>query len=258
MTNKTKTLIAFTLLTIILYLLFGKPQTQPQSYHEFADTWGFLNIQNFFNVASNLVYLVVGLMGMYYLHDNWQNKETFANPNEAIPFYVLFLGSVLLAFGSAFYHMAPDNITLMADRFTMTVGFMGALSFIIAERIDLKWGLKLLPVLLVIGIVSVIYWIHPEMQVPPQVGDLKPYILVQALSLLLILIIYFLYPAKYSHGKYILYGLGLYASAKVLEIFDKQIYDVLGTGFSGHSLKHIASGLGVYLLLKYIQKRKAL
>jgi hypothetical protein len=256
LSNKTKGLIAFTLLVIISYLWLGAPQHQPQSYHSFADTLSLFGLPNFFNVTSNIGFLIVGLMGMYYLHDNWQVKEKFKNPNEAIAFYVVFLGSVLLAFGSGFYHTAPDNITLMADRFTMTVGFMGALSFIIIERIDLKWGLKLMPILLVIGIASVIYWITPEML--GGVGELKPYILVQGLSLALIFVIYFLYPPTYSHGKFILYALGFYVLAKILEVFDQIIYDTLGVGLSGHSLKHIASAVGVYYILKYIQQRKAL
>lgn len=254
--NRTKGLVLFTAIISISYLVFGASQSQSPAYHLFADDNPLFNIEKFFNVASNLVYLIAGLSGLYYLHDNWGNKHIFVEANEAIPFYVLFLGAVFLAFGSGLYHLNPENITLSLDRLTMTIGFMGALSFIICERISLKWGLRLLPILLVVGIGSVAYWIAPELT--GQTGDLKPYYLVQGLSLLLILVITLLYPAKYTEAKYIFIALGLYVLAKVFEGFDQQLYDALGIGLSGHTLKHIASGVGVYYLLKYLQKRKPL
>ena len=254
--NKTKALILFTFLSVVGFMIYVQPISQDQNYHTFADPRTFLNIPNFFNVITNLAYLVPGALGMYYLQNNWTNKQKFVEPEETIPLYVIFLGSLLLAFGSGFYHLKPDNITLMADRFTMTIGFMAVLSFIISERISVKWGITLLPFLLVLGMASVIYWITPELYF--NVGDLRPYALVQTLSLLLILIIYFLYPAKYSHGKYILYALGLYVVAKFFETCDVEIYESLHQLISGHSLKHLASGLGIYFILKYIQERKTL
>jgi hypothetical protein len=42
--------------------------------------------------------------------------------------------------------------------------------------------------------------------------------------------------------------------AKVFENFDTQIYELLGF-ISGHSLKHMVSAVGVYVLVRTFEKR---
>ena len=48
-----------------------------------------------------------------------------------------------------------------------------------------------------------------------------------------------------------------YLLAKVLEHFDDQIYSMLGF-ISGHSLKHIAAALGLWIVLNCYEKRTIL
>lgn len=254
---KIKWLIGISLVAVLVTIWFVPEWPQRPDYHKFAGDVPHWGIPNFANVASNLAYLIPGLMGLHLVSAKLMDGATFIEPREALPFYVVFAGAVVLAFGSGFYHLAPDNFTLVADRLTMTIGFMGVLSFIIAERIDVGWGLKLLPGLLALGLFSVIVWIFPETRDPASEGDLRFYGLVQYLPLALIPAILCLFPARYSGVKYIWWTLLCYGAAKGFEHWDDEVWGLLEP-LSGHTLKHLISGLGIYLLVLYIQKRRAL
>jgi len=250
---KIKLLIGFSMIVIAATYVFVGPMEQPLSYHDFADKNRHLGIPNFSNVASNLAYLIPGLMGLLLVHAGFSDQKKFIDPLEAMPFYTVFLGSVFLAFGSGYYHLIPNNETLVADRMTMTVGFMAVLAFMIAERISVPWGVKLLPSFLVAGLFSVAYWIYTELQ---GAGDLRLYGLVQFLPLVAIIVMILTFPARYSGVKYIWLALATYAVAKVFEHFDAAVWALTQQLISGHTLKHLVSGLGIYFLVLYIQKRE--
>ena len=253
--GKIKGLIGASLLIILGIFLIVDPDPQPLCYHEFADDIARLWIPNFANVISNIAYLIPGLIGLYLVHGAFMDKKKFIEPGEALPFYVVFLGSVLLAFGSGYYHLIPTNETLVADRLTMTVGFMGVLSFMICERISVKWGLKLLPVLLAIGLFSVVYWIYTEIQIN-LIGDRRLYGIVQFLPLGVIFYMLLAFPARYTGAKYIWLALVAYAVAKAFELLDTEVWQLAHPFISGHTLKHLVSGLGIYFLVLYIEKRR--
>ena len=257
---RIKALIGLSVLAVIG--TFGILDAWPQSphYHDFADKDQHWGIPTFANVISSIAYLIPGLMGLYLVHGAFMDKEKFRDPREALPFYLVFVGAVLLAFGSGFYHLDPNNQTLVADRLTMTVGFMGALGFIIAERLSVKWGLRLLPALLALGLFSVVYWIYTEMQSTPdlRLGDLRLYGLVQYWPLVLIPVILLAFPARYTGVKYIWLALASYAAAKAFEHLDKSkaVWELTQHLVSGHTAKHLVSGLGIYFLVLYIRKRQ--
>lgn len=252
--DKARTLVGLGLLGIVVTFAFFGPIEQPAAYHDFADGNRHFGIPNFANVASNLAYLIPGLMGLYLVHGSFMDKRKFLDPREALAFYLVFIGSVALAFGSGHYHLIPNNETLVADRLTMTLGFMGVLGFVIAERISVKWGLWLLPALLTVGLFSVIYWIYTEMQ---SAGDLRLYGLVQFLPLVAVPVMLLAFPARYSGVKFIWLALGSYAAAKLFEQLDEAIWELTQHLLSGHTLKHLVSGLGIYFLVLYIKKRQA-
>jgi len=51
------------------------------------------------------------------------------------------------------------------------------------------------------------------------------------------------------------YLLLCYLLAKIFEYFDGGIYELLGF-ISGHSLKHMVSALGIYILVRSFEKRE--
>jgi len=241
--------LALAVVVGIAALLF--PRTpQPLSYHDFADRRGWLGIPNFGDVASNILFLVAGLWGLAFLGRK-SSRERFVDARERWPYAIVFLGLLLTAFGSSYYHLAPDNPRLLWDRLPMTVVFMPLVAAMIAERSNPRLGLWLLPVLMAVGIGSVLQWHLSEQR---GVGDLRFYAAVQLYSLLALLVALLL-PPRYTQGSYLLVVAGLYVVAKVCESEDRLIFS-LGHVVSGHTLKHLAAGAAGLSVLRMLQKRQ--
>jgi hypothetical protein len=211
---------------------------QPQSYHLFADQRSLFGIPNFGDVASNLPFAVIGVLGIAFLLRSRTDPSSghFLDSRERWPYLVAFVGLLLTAVGSSYYHLDPNNARLVWDRLPMTVVFMSMVAAMIAERVHLRAGLLLLPLFLIAGIASVLQWYASELH---GVGDLRFYAAVQAYSALVLLIV-MLFPARYSRGSDLAIIVGFYVLAKVLELLDKPIFHV-GHIVSGHTLKHLAA-----------------
>ncbi|MFT7088123.1 MAG: hypothetical protein ACJAZX_001578 [Rickettsiales bacterium] len=254
MTNNKKIALILGLLFISIILVFTlDPIAQDISYHNFSDQRSLLSINNFGDVASNIPYIIVGFIGLIVTLRSQNNREKFQNHFEIIPFIVAFSGIILVGFGSAYYHLNPTNQTLVWDRIPMTIGFAAIFSVIIGERINLKLGLFLLPILLIIGLFSIYYWNLTEQS---GVGDLRSYALVQFFPILAIPIIIALFKAKYSGSRYLGEVVAWYLIAKILEHFDSEIFELTNQIVSGHTLKHLASAFATYGLVRYIKFRR--
>src|SRR5882762_4301578 len=230
--------------------LFVPRTPQPLSYHHFADRRSWLGIPNFGDVASNILFLVAGFWGLTFLFRQ-SNQERFIDARERWPYFLVFLGLLLTACGSAYYHLAPDNARLVWDRLPMTVVFMPLVAALIAERVSVSIGLWLLPVLTAVGIGSVLQWHFSEQQ---GAGDLRFYAAVQLYALLALLAALLL-PPRYTQGSGLLVVAGLYVVAKVSETADHQIFSV-GQLLSGHTLKHLAAGAAGFSILGMLQRRQ--
>lgn len=226
---------------------------QSQSYHSFADHRSFLGIPNFGNVVSNLPFAVIGLLGIAFLLRSGSNPTCghFLDSCERWPYMVAFVGLLLTAFGSSYYHLDPNNARLVWDRLPMTIVFMSMVSAMIAERVQLRLGLLLLPLLLIVGIASVGQWYESELH---GMGDLRFYAAVQAYSALVLLIV-LLFPPLYSRGYDLAIIVGFYALAKALELLDEPIFNA-GHLVSGHTLKHLAAAAAGYWLLRMLRMRR--
>ena len=223
---------------LALLFVYGKPIPQDPGYHVFADIRTCLGLQNFGNVASNLLFLAAGAIGMAWCY---RNPGTTAR----LSWFVFFLGVALVFFGSGYYHRAPDDDSLVWDRLPMTIAFMGILAALLAEHISVRHEKAVLMAALAVGVASVFIW--------KATNDLSVYIWVQATPLLVIPYVIAVYPGRYTHRHYLLYGVGFYALAKIAELLDYWIYDATLTAISGHSLKHMlaaAAPFCVYLMLK--------
>src|ERR1043166_4116744 len=74
------------------------PIPQSQIYHGFADQQTLLGIPNFWNVVSNLPFLLVGALGLMN-----------ANVRRELSASVFFLGVLLTGFSSSYYHWQPND-----------------------------------------------------------------------------------------------------------------------------------------------------
>ncbi len=237
--NHAGILFLFTI-GMIAVLCKMPPVSQDVHYHQFADDKTIFGIPNFMNVLSNLPFLLVGVWGIIKVRA--LSKVSF--PKGALLFF--FGGVFLTGIGSAYYHLHPDNHTLLWDRLPMTVTFMALLSAMVSFHME-EWSGKmmLIPALL-IGIGSVLYWYTTELRGE---GDLRPYIFVQFYPMLFIPLIVFLFPVKGTALRLLLPMIGFYALAKYFEYSDHALY-AFGNVLSGHTLKHLFAAMATVPVLQ--------
>ena len=218
----------------LIGLLFLPPIPQDQSYHAFADRRTILGVPNFWNVVSNIPFIAVGVAGL------WQLRR-----NAAIS--VFFLGILLTGFGSAYYHLDPNDRTLFWDRLPMAISFMAILANVIEEQVALKVGTALLWPLIAVGLFSLLLW--------RWTGDLRLYGWVQFFPAVALILIFVLFRPAYTGAFSWLIAAAFYALAKLFEFYDQAIYSI-GSILSGHTLKHIAAAAACFVVLEYFKKRR--
>jgi hypothetical protein len=253
--SKAIALLLVTAAIIAAVALYLPPTPQPLSYHHFADQRAWLGIPNFGDVASNLPFAIVGIWGLIFILriPRQALSEHFVDSRERWPYILVFVGLLLTAFGSSYYHLAPDNARLVWDRLPMTIVFMSMVAAVIMERISVRAGLWLLPLLLSIGAGSVVQWHLSEMRGH---GDLRFYAAVQIYSAVVLLLALFM-PAKYTRNSDFAVIAVFYLLAKILETANRQIFEV-GHIVSGHTLKHLAAAGAGYWILRMLQRRRPL
>ncbi|WP_231383627.1 ceramidase domain-containing protein [Methylobacter luteus] len=221
---------------------------QDLNYHYFGDQKQMLGVSNFWNVMTNLPFLIVGLMGIRRV---MANRLGGGMPQLRPAYLIFFIGVFLVGLGSGYYHLDPDNGTLIWDRLPMTIAFMALFSAIVGEYLSITWGRRLLYPLVLIGMASVVYWHWSEQQGH---GDLRFYALVQFLPMFLIPVMLVFCQPRLSGNGYLWGIIGIYAAAKLAETGDVVIYEHLRF-LSGHSLKHLLAAGGAALFLVALQKR---
>jgi predicted membrane channel-forming protein YqfA (hemolysin III family) len=221
---------------------------QEAAYMRFADARTFFGIPNFMDVASNVAFLIAGIFGIVTVRSRVHGWSRW-------PWLVVFASIVGTAFGSAYYHLAPSLDRLVWDRVPMTLGFMGLLVAIVAERVHGGVARQLFVPLLLLGPASVLYWWWTEQT---GAGDLRVYALVQFGSLILIALILLLYREGHSGTSWLGLGLALYAVAKAFEVSDRWLLETTGI-VSGHTMKHLLAAAAVgcaVVMLRVPVKRK--
>lgn len=249
MSRRTLIVVAFAALVTAAVFLFVPAIPQDPAYHLFLDTRDLFGIANFWNVISNLPFLVVGAAGLVLVN---RHAERACVESAAIAYKVFFAGIFLTAFGSSWYHLAPSNEALLWDRLPMTIGFAGLLSIIVAEFVSANAARRLLIPLLIVGFASVEYWAWTESR---GVGDLRPYAIVQFLPIMLIPVILLTHRPAFGDARYFWWMLVFYATAKLFEFFDAQIF-ALGGAISGHSLKHVVAAMTPAVFLYALSRRR--
>ncbi len=225
------------------------PIAQPLSYHNFADHRGWLGVSNFGDVMSNVPFAIVGLMGLVGIFTTGAMK--FTDPNERWPYVAVFAGLVLTAVGSGHYHLAPDNARLVWDRIPIMITMMALVAALVTERMNVSAGLAVLPVLILVGVASVLAWRNSELTGH---GDLRFYASMQIFAILA-LVAMLMVRSRYTRNRDFAWVVGLYILAKIFEEADRQIF-ALGHIVSGHTLKHLAAATAGYSIVRMLEKRE--
>ena len=227
----------------VLYLL--GPVGQPQSYHLFADDRVLWGIPRLADVASNSIYLLFGGAGLAYCIE--------ARPSGALyAWTAFFFGVTAAGLGSAWYHWSPNDATLVWDRLPMTIAFTGAFVALYSEFVAPRVGPFLLVPALLVGLGTVVYW--------RGTGDLRFYLALQVLVLACSFVILLAFECRYGQKRFLILALACYLLGVLFEQLDHQVFDWTGALVSGHTLKHLLTGLAplcVYIALRTRPSREA-
>jgi hypothetical protein len=232
----------------VLTLALIPPIPQDPAYHRLADGRTLLGVPNAFNVLSNAPFVTAGLAGLAALG---AGRAAFVDPRERWPYAVFFAGLILTGFGSAYYHLAPGNARLVWDRLPLAITLMGLFAAVIAERVGVTAGLRVLGPLVAVGIGSVLQWQATEAR---GAGDLRLYGLVQFFPMLAVPLLLAWFPPRYTRGADLIVAVGVYAGAKLFELLDRAILQ-MGHVISGHTLKHLLVGVTGYWIVRMLRAR---
>jgi len=236
-----KWLISISFLTLfIAVILITAPIPQDLDYHLLSNNRYRFGIPNFANVISNLPFTIIGLMGLF-LCLNDKSKASLS-------WLTFFVGLIFVAMGSSYYHLNPNNQTLVWDRLPMMISFMALFVALLTENIPGFNEKPALPIAILLGFSSVIYWHYTD--------DLRFYGFMQLAPLAAIPVILFFYKAQYTHRYYLMYGLLCYLLAKVFEMADKFFFELSGQLLSGHTIKHLLSAAATYCVYLMLKKRQ--
>src|ERR1017187_9171541 len=266
-------LIAVTVSLIATCFTLVPPLAQDPRYHAFADGRTLHGVPNFWNVISNVPFLLVALYGIkslrllvaeaFFVGQTGYSQpipkagiggsprfaaRAFIEPWERIACCLLLAGTAAVGVGSTYYHLHPDDARLGWDRLPMTVVFMSLVAATIGERVSMKAGRLLLPPMILLGLGAVLYWRYS--------GDLRPYCIVQFGSILAMPLMLARFPPRYSAGGCLWGTVVLYALAKLVELLDHEIASCLATG--GHPWKHLFAAGAILLYVSSIARRRPL
>ena len=223
-------------------MLWHGPIPQLERYHEFADHSTWAGVPHAADVLSNLGFAFVAMWGGSRL---WAQRHR-ADVRRAWVGYQLFLGALLLtACGSTFYHLAPDNWRLIWDRLPIALACAGLL---VAARAELIAGVNPLReavVLAMFAVASVVWWYVTEQRGH---GDLRPYLLLQGLPLILIPLWQAMYGAPRRDRVCFAVAIGLYVLAKAAEVHDHEVFALTGW-VTGHTGKHLLATAAAFVLV---------
>lgn len=227
-TRAARAMGLFAVITFAIVMLTVPRIAQDQRYHDFAGPRPPV-------VVSNVAFLLGAIAGFVAL------RRVKGSGTVSAATYVFFLGTLATCFGSTYYHLAPNDARLVYDRLGMIICFAAIVAMLFEERLDLH----ILPLLLVLGVASIVWW--------RVAGDLRPYGFVQFFPMIVIGVLLVTTKPRFTHS-YALAIVGvLYVLAKVFEQLDQPIYEAFGV--SGHTLKHLTAGAATAMVAWWVYRR---
>jgi len=234
-------LLAAVALAAVVAVGLASPIRQDLAYHDFADRRALLGVPYGLNVISNVAFLVAGAWAL-----GWVARASLP-PWERAAGLAFGLGLLLTGLGSAWYHAAPSNASLVWDRLPLSALFPIVLAVAIGDRVSVAAGRALLAPLALGAVASVLWWHLTD--------DLRPYVLAQFLPMLLVPLLLVLLPGRRPAGPLVA-GIALYAVGKLAEAADRGVLAASGL-LSGHTLKHLLAAAAAVLIARWLAPRGA-
>ncbi len=237
MSQRTKLLLLGAVAVAAVAGVFAVPPIrQDLAYHALADQRRLIGVPHALNVLSNVGFLIAGAWAFLRVaragRERWERGAG----------YIFALGLVLTGLGSAWYHLAPGNATLVWDRLPLSTLFPVVFAVAIGDRVSVAAGRVLLAPLVLGAIASVLWWQHTD--------DLRAYVLAQFLPMVLTPLMLVLLPGRRPVAPLVT-GIALYAAAKLAELGDHALF-ALGGLVSGHTLKHVMSAVAAGFIVLWL------
>jgi len=203
--------------------------------YAFACDGDLLGVPHFWNVVSNLPYLVIGLWGLRFLaRRGLLTRPAFRN------WTGIWISTALVAVGSGLYHWFLEPWALGADR----IAICGIFAFVAAHVIhrvfargpSLAFSLSLLllcEATVAAWLLGASTWWYGGLQTLAGLGTLAVVLVAHRRGTL-----------TFSPKPVYLFC-AYYALAKLLELLDEPICNMTGL-VGGHPLKHVASAIGLW------------
>jgi hypothetical protein len=198
------------------------------------------------DVLSNIPFAIGGLWGLSVLYRlpissrvsiQWRLCATF------------FVGLVLTAVCSGYYHWQPDDSGLALDRLGMVLAFAGLAGVAAAERVSGRAAFAVALVVLVAGSIGIAVWLHN--------GNLLVWSLVQGGGMLVVFALAWCKPLSGAWNVSFAQVIGIYALAKLCEFSDAEVFALTQGWLSGHSLKHLVAALAAWPVILAVHNAHA-
>lgn len=226
---------------------FLGPLPQWTSYHDFADTRVYLGIPRAGDVLTNLAILAAGLWGASI------GRRAHLTPDERPAYRLLVVGAILTAVGSAYYHLAPTNPTLVWDRLPMALVMAALLTLVLADRLDSRHARAALVPLTAIGVAGVVWWGVTEAFGR---GDLLLYGVVRIGTMVMLAVLLLVRPGRTVGDRWLWASFAITVAMMIAERFDREIYVATGEVVSGHNIKHVLAGAVIACMFAWLLHRR--
>jgi hypothetical protein len=233
----------------LLRMSFG-PLPQDPSYHLLADTRTFLGvIPRAGDVFTNLAILASGLFGL------GLRSRMMVAPEERTALNVLIAATILTTFGSAYYHWAPSNTTLVWDRLPLAVVLASVVALVLADRVHPLFARQGIWPLTALAVAGVIVWGISETMGR---GDLLLYLIVRVGAGISIALLVILRRPRHTGTVWLVAALIGEILMAALERHDHEILQLAGGWVSGHNLKHVMVGVALGFVFWWLRVRRPL
>jgi hypothetical protein len=225
------------LIILILLAIFLPSIEQNQNYHNFANQRVLFGVNNAFDTLSNLAFIIVGALGLVNFYNNQYVK---ISNSFSVILNLFFISIILIGLGSSFYHLSPNDFTLVFDRLAMSLVFASILAMLAYLKISPRFGLHTLAELLILAPLTVLIWKFN--------GNLTPYVVLQFGGIILVILTLLLTKTR-MQGPCFTSLIILYSAAKLVEFYDEKIFNLSQNLISGHTLKHLIAALAVIIFV---------
>ena len=225
------------LIILLILAIFLPSIQQNQNYHNFADKRVLFGVNNAFDTLSNLAFIIVGAFGLFNFYNNRYIK---ISNSFSVILNLFFISIILTGLGSSFYHLSPNDFTLVFDRLGMSLVFASVLAMIAYLKISPRFGLHTLAELLILAPLTVLIWTYN--------GNLTPYAVLQFGGIILLALTLLLSKSQ-SQSPCFTSLIILYGVAKLVEFYDAQIFTLTQNLISGHTLKHLIAALAAIVFI---------